>query len=89
MDSTSDQRIVNNTMRHQYRVLDEREKAMMTSIKDKGYDFLRELHNINGTMSSFDAGIEQDPPRFNSRELSLAATKIEEAVMWATKHITK
>lgn len=25
----------------------------------------------------------------NSRELSLAKTKIEEAVMWATKHITK
>lgn len=24
-----------------------------------------------------------------SRELSLAKTKIEEAVMWATKHITK
>lgn len=24
-----------------------------------------------------------------SRELSLAATKIEEAVMWAVKHITK
>lgn len=25
----------------------------------------------------------------NSRELSLAKTKIEEAVMWAVKHITK
>ena len=25
----------------------------------------------------------------NSRELSLAKTKIEEAVMWATKHITR
>lgn len=25
----------------------------------------------------------------SSRELSLAKTKIEEAVMWATKHITK
>lgn len=24
-----------------------------------------------------------------SRELSLAKTKVEEAVMWATKHITK
>lgn len=24
-----------------------------------------------------------------SREISLAATKIEEAVMWATKHITR
>ena len=25
----------------------------------------------------------------DSRELSLAKTKIEEAVMWATKHITR
>jgi hypothetical protein len=25
----------------------------------------------------------------NSRELSLAKTKLEEAVMWATKHITR
>jgi hypothetical protein len=25
----------------------------------------------------------------DSRELALAATRIEEAVMWATKHITK
>lgn len=25
----------------------------------------------------------------DSRELSLAKTKLEEAVMWATKHITK
>lgn len=25
----------------------------------------------------------------SSRELSLAKTKIEEAVMWATKHVTK
>lgn len=25
----------------------------------------------------------------NSRELSLAKTKVEEAVMWATKHITR
>lgn len=26
---------------------------------------------------------------FASRELSLAATKIDEAVLWATKHVTK
>lgn len=43
VESTSDERTVNNTMRHQYRTLSEAEKAK---------------------------------------------TKIEEAVMWAVKHIT-
>lgn len=71
VDSTSDDRIVNNTMRHQYRMLTDAEKANMLVIKDKGLDFF----NFVGGMG-------------NSRELSLAKTKIEEAVMWAVKHIT-
>ena len=69
--STSDDRVVNNTMRHAYRVLTDAEKASMSAIKDKGL----ELH-------------EQIKALGNSRELSLAATKVEEAVMWAVKHIT-
>ena len=72
VDSTSDQRIVNNTMRHQYRVLTDAEKAQMQAIKDKGL----ELHDLI-------EGIGQ------SRELSLAKTKTEEAVMWAVKHLTR
>ncbi len=72
VDSKSDDRTVNNTMRHQYRVLSDEEKANMATIKDKGLDF-----------HSFVEGMG------NSRELSLAKTKIEEAVMWAVKHITK
>ena len=71
VDSTSDARTVNNTMRHAYRVLSDAEKANMQTIKDKGLDF-----------HEFIAGLGK------SRELSLAATKIEEAVMWAVKHIT-
>lgn len=71
VDSTSDQRTVNNVMRHAYRVLDDAEKASMKAIKDKGLE-LHELIKGIGT----------------SRELSLAATKTEEAVMWAVKHIT-
>jgi hypothetical protein len=71
VDSTSDERTVNNTMRHQYRVLSDAEKANMAAIKDQGLKFL-ELVQAQG----------------KSRELSLAATKIEEAVMWAVKHIT-
>lgn len=71
VDSTSDQRTVNNTMRHQYRVLSDAEKMMMQAIKDKGM----ELHVMLSAL---------DP----TREVSIAKTKLEEAVMWAVKHIT-
>lgn len=70
-DSSADGRTVNNTMRHQYRVLSDMEKANMSKIKDMGLDF----HNFVASLG-------------NSRELSLAKTKIEEAVMWAIKSIT-
>jgi hypothetical protein len=71
MDSTSDERVTNNVMRHEYRVLDTDEKLAMRTIKDRGKDF-------------YDACTELG----NSRELSLAKTKIEEAVFWAVKHVT-
>lgn len=71
VDSTSDARTVNNTMRHQYRVLSDAEKANMATVKDMGIAF-----------HDFIAGLG------NSRELSLAKTKVEEAVMWAVKHVT-
>lgn len=69
--STSDARTVNNTMRHQYRVLTDAEKANMQAIKDEGMRF----HELVSGLG-------------NSRETSLAKTKIEEAVMWAVKAIT-
>ncbi|MFM2288816.1 MAG: hypothetical protein RL684_1959 [Pseudomonadota bacterium] len=71
VDSTSDARTVNNTMRHQYRVLSDAEKLQMQAIKDKGL----ELHELINSLGK-------------SRELSLAGTKTEEAVMWAIKHLT-
>jgi hypothetical protein len=71
VESTSDERTINNTMRHQYRVLSDAEKANMQKIKDMGLDF-----------HEFVSGLG------DSRELSVAKTKIEEAVMWAVKHIT-
>lgn len=71
VESTSDERVVNNTMRHQYKVLSESEKENMATIKDMGLAF----HDFVGTLG-------------NSREVSLAKTKIEEAVMWAVKHVT-
>ena len=71
VESTSDERIVNNTMRHKYRVLSDAEKANMAAIKDKGIEFHSLIEGLGA-----------------SRELSLAKTKVEEAVMWAVKHIT-
>lgn len=38
VDSTSDERTVNNVMRHQYRVLSDAEKVQMQAIKDKGLE---------------------------------------------------
>lgn len=71
VDSTSDARTVNNTMRHQYKVLSDAEKAAMLKIKDDGLA----LHAYIASLGK-------------SRELSLAQTKVEEAVMWAVKHVT-
>lgn len=71
VDSTSDQRVANNTMRHQYRVLSEEEKARMALIKDKGAELLAAIEACG-----------------SSRELSIAKTKTEEAVMWGVKHVT-
>ena len=71
VESTSDARTVNNTMRHQYRVLSDAEKANMQAIKDEGLKFHEMISGIGA-----------------SREISLAKTKIEEAVMWAVKAIT-
>lgn len=71
VDSTSDERTANNTMRHKYRVLSDAEKANMQAIKDAGLAFHDQIAGLG-----------------NSREVSLAKTKVEEAVMWAVKHIT-
>jgi hypothetical protein len=72
VDSTSDDRVANNVMRHEYRILSEEEKAQMKSIKDLGEEFVLNCNQIG-----------------RSRELSLAITNVEQAVMWAVKHITR
>lgn len=80
VSSTSNERVVNNTLRHSYRVLNDDEKMLMGRIKDVGNEFLALLHQAGGT--------NPDGGRLASRELSLTQTKIEEAVMWAVKHVT-
>jgi hypothetical protein len=81
-DSGSDERAErNNIMRHNYRVLTDEEKAQMQELKDSGLAFVELLHSIGGTTGAGD--------RQGSRELALAQTAIEEAVMWAVKHVTR
>jgi hypothetical protein len=72
VDSTSDARTGNNTLRHQYRVLGDKEKAQMQKAKDLGLAFIEFCREVGA-----------------SREISLAVTKMEEAVFWIVKDITK
>jgi hypothetical protein len=72
--SATDNRVANNTdntVRHNYRVLGDAEKANMVALKDSGLQFITLCRSIG-----------------QSREMALAITKAEEAVMWAVKHIT-
>lgn len=80
IDSTSKDRTVNNAVRHQYRVLSDAEKEQMQQVKDMGAAFIAKLHEIGGTDPNGD--------RFASRDLSLANTHAEDAVMRAVRHIT-
>lgn len=66
-------------MRHSYRPLTEPEKVLVVRLKDVGSEFLALLHQAGGT--------DPDNDRLASRELSLAQTKIEEAIMWAVRHV--
>lgn len=83
--STSDRRIENNVMRHEYKILSDGEKAQMQAIKDAGLAFWELIHSLghhqhrHGDQSEY----------VGSRELSLAKTKVEEAVMWSVKHLTR
>jgi hypothetical protein len=71
--SEGDDRVVNNDVRHQYRVLTDAEKTIMVRIKDEGALFLAMIDSV----------IPQ------GRENSLAKTKIQEAVFWAVHGLTK
>lgn len=53
VESTSDNRIVNNTMRHQYRILNDAEKANMQNIKDKGLEFHELVSGLGNSREKF------------------------------------
>lgn len=78
--SEGDARTVNNDVRHTYRVLSDDEKKAMVEIKDAGQAFLDLMTRHFGRTPD---------GRYSSRELSLAQTNLEQAVMWAVKHVTR
>lgn len=46
VDAAKDERVANNTVRHQYRVLSEAEKQAMLFIKDQGLNFIDTLDKM-------------------------------------------
>ena len=80
VDSAGDKRTVNNDVRHTYRVLSDAEKKAMVELKDAGQAFLDLMTSHFGRTPD---------GRYSSRELSLAQTNLEQAVMWAVKHVTR
>lgn len=46
VDAAKDERVANNTVRHQYRVLSEAEKQTMLFIKDQGLNFIDTLDKM-------------------------------------------
>jgi len=79
VNSTSDERVVNNGARHQYRVLTDEEKALITNIKDKALE-LENLIRSSGESPSY-AGV-------STKKSSIAITNLQQATMWAVRGIT-
>lgn len=77
VSSTSDDRVVNNSTRQQYRVLDAEEKLNVDVIKQTGDTFIE-----------FCRGLMEKKPEAG-REFSLAITHMEDAVMRAVRGVTQ
>lgn len=86
--STDDARVQNTPVRHQYRVLSDAEKVSMAAIKDKGQEFLDLLDAIRTPPVDEGDGYAAVVHTFD-RELNIAVERVEEAVMWAVKHVTR
>ena len=77
VESTSDDRTVNNSTRQQYRVLDENEKKQVDLFKKTGEVFIEACE-----------AFRQHKPEAG-REFSLAITHMEDAVMRAVRGVTQ
>lgn len=73
-----------NIFRKEYRELSDDEKALLDQVKDKA----QELFDLISEGTRVREQLSRDMPTQNGREMALAKTKLEEAVMWAVKGIT-
>jgi hypothetical protein len=71
------------TMRREYRLMSDTEQASLDRIKELGDSFHDCLVEIES------AALEADNATGTYRELDIAKARIEEAVMWAVKFITR
>lgn len=46
IQSTSDERVKNNVLRHEYRVLSDTEKSQLQELKDRGLDLLNIINSL-------------------------------------------
>jgi hypothetical protein len=86
VSSTSDARVVNNVMRHEYRVLSDAEKVQMQAIKDKGVEFLALINSIDDSSQHVNMGTGKC--KEVAEKFRIARERLEEAVMWAVKGLT-
>lgn len=77
VQSTSDERTVNNSTRQQYRVLTDDEKVVVDALKETGADFIKTCEELR----------EKRPEA--GREFLLAITHMEDAVMRAVRGVTQ
>lgn len=88
VDSASNAQTINNAVRHQYRIPSDDEKTAMVAIKDKG----QELINLIDALNTSEELPRDDGALVSlaiNREALIAIERVEEAVMWAVKCITK
>lgn len=77
VESTSDERTVNNSTRQQYRVLNDDEKRQVDFFKESGAKFIEICDELKAAKP--EAG----------REFALAVTHMEDAVMRAVRGVTQ
>ena len=89
INSTSDDRTQNNAVRHKYRTLSDAEKAQMAALKDKGAELLGLIEELRTPIEDIQTENGEMAVGSFDRELEIATERVEEAVMWAVKHVTK
>ena len=72
-----------DVFRNKYRELNDMEKRELENIKTIARDLYKAIE------FNTKAGVPDPEDHGNGREMALAKTKLEEAVMWAVKGLTK